>query len=408
MLDFLSTYGGFLLIPIISAIVGWGTNVLAIRMTFYPVEFKGIGPIGWQGIIPMKAAKMASKAVDLITTKLMDVETQFARIDPKRVAEEMSPYLDRTARRIVNEVMDEQAPVVWKNIPKNIKEDIYKKAAADLPSATEDLMSDVKGEIKSLFDVKALVVEELCRDRRLLNRIFLEVGANEFRFIERSGLYFGFSFGLIQMVIWFFFPAWYILPIAGLLVGWATNWLAIRLIFYPEEPQKYGGVTIQGLFIKRQKEVSEGYAEIIAGNILTSSNIFYRILRGPASNRLLELVEKHVDETIDAAADVSRPWINLFVGKKKIARAKEIASNRFMDELPQSITYTFDYTEEALDIENTLCTKLQELPPSEFVGVLRPAFQEDEWKLILTGAILGMLAGVAQLLLFFQDIELPF
>jgi hypothetical protein len=39
------------------------------------------------------------------------------------------------------------------------------------------------------------------------------------------------------------------------------------------------------------------------------------------------------------------------------------------------------------------------LPPDEFVDFLRPVFQEDEWKLVLTGALLGMIAGCLQLLL---------
>jgi uncharacterized membrane protein YheB (UPF0754 family) len=336
------------------------------------------------------------------------VESQFARIEPARVAEEMAPYLDRTARRIVNEVMEEQAPKAWKLVPQTIKAQIYKRAAADLPKATEELMEEVKENIVELFDVKNMVVEALCRDKNLLNRIFLDVGQQEFSFIKLSGLYFGFSFGLVQMVVWYFFPSWYLLPIAGLLVGWATNWLALKLMFEPQEKKQYGGVTFQGLFIKRQAEVSEHYARIIAGNILTSEKIFHRILRGPASGRLVDLVSKHVEETIDTAAGLTKPWIQIIVGSHKYARMKQIAATRFMDEMPQSIKHTFDYAEEALDIENTLCTRMQELPPSEFVGVLRPAFQEDEWKLILTGAVLGMVAGIAQLLIFFRDISLPF
>jgi uncharacterized membrane protein YheB (UPF0754 family) len=50
--------------PIVSAIVGWFTNVVALKMMFYPIEFVGPKPplLGWQGIIPRKAAKMAGIA----------------------------------------------------------------------------------------------------------------------------------------------------------------------------------------------------------------------------------------------------------------------------------------------------------------------------------------------------------
>jgi len=32
----------YLIIPFISGIVGWATNVLALKMTFYPLEYIGM------------------------------------------------------------------------------------------------------------------------------------------------------------------------------------------------------------------------------------------------------------------------------------------------------------------------------------------------------------------------------
>ena len=48
------------------------TTIVAVKMSFYPVEFKGIPPyLGWQGQIPSHAAKMASIAMDSITTTVL-------------------------------------------------------------------------------------------------------------------------------------------------------------------------------------------------------------------------------------------------------------------------------------------------------------------------------------------------
>jgi hypothetical protein len=44
---------------------------------------------------------------------------------------------------------------------------------------------------------------------------------------------------------------------------------------------------------------------------------------------------------------------------------------------------------------------MESLPPEDFQDLLRPCFQEDEMKLILTGAVLGFLAGIAQLVFVF-------
>ena len=48
--------------------------------------------------------------------------------------------------------------------------------------------------------------------------------------------------------------------------------------------------------------------------------------------------------------------------------------------------------------------RMENLPPAEFQNLLRPAFQEDEMKLILLGAALGFAAGMAQLFFVFGGI----
>ena len=54
-----------LLIPVISAFIGWFTNVVAVKMMFYPTEFVGIRPyLGWQGTAtnPVAGLRVTSTA----------------------------------------------------------------------------------------------------------------------------------------------------------------------------------------------------------------------------------------------------------------------------------------------------------------------------------------------------------
>ena len=77
----------YLSIPVIAALIGWTTNWLAIKMTFYPLEFIGKPPLlGWQGIIPSKARKMAAISVDATISKIGTVREIFQQIDPKVLA----------------------------------------------------------------------------------------------------------------------------------------------------------------------------------------------------------------------------------------------------------------------------------------------------------------------------------
>lgn len=64
--------------------------------------------------------------------------------------------------------------------------------------------------------------------------------------------------------------------------------------------------------------------------------------------------------------------------------------------LPDILPRTFEYMDSAMQLEATIRAKLQAMPPAEFIGILRPAFQADELKLILVGGLLGAAAGALQ------------
>jgi len=392
----------YLSIPLTSAVVGWVTNVLALKMTFYPLEFIGIKPFfGWQGIIPSKAAKMSKISVDLWTTKLINVKEMFSKIKPEAVAEEMRPEFDRIAKEMMEEVMEDQMPQIWAKVPQAAKKIVYGRMSKDLPIIIADIMQDVKDNIEDVFDLKTMIVQRLTTDKAMMNEIFLKCGKEEFKFIERSGLYFGFLFGLIQMAVWWFFPEWWILPLFGLLVGYGTNWLALKLIFVPIKEKRFLGITFQGLFIKRQPEVSVEYAHILANDILTFDRIFAAIVNGPTKDRFVSLIQKHTHKAFDDALGMGKPMIKLVGGENNYNRIKEIASRKVIRELPKSVNPAFAYAEESMDLENVMRNRMLKLSPTEFVGFLRPVFQEDELKLILVGAFLGCAAGVAQLIFVF-------
>lgn len=385
-------------IPVVSAIVGWGTNVVALKMTFYPLEFVGVPPyLGWQGIIPAKAESMASRTVDLMTTKLVGVQEVIERLDPERVVEAMQDGVATMLRQVIDDVMTREQPELWAALPMAIRQGIYDRASADAPAVIRESLEDIKIDIEDLVDLKRMAIDALLADRAFLNTIFLECGKDEFVFIERSGVYFGFIFGLIQMAIWIFFPLSWTLPLAGFFLGYITNVLALKMIFEPSNPRKIGPFIWQGGFLKRQVEVSEAYARLIARNIITTHNIVKTISNGPGTTRLLEIVERHIREAVGAYQGVPQPIARFMLGSDKYDAIRERIGRAIVRAVPEGPIYLVEgYAHEALDLENTLRERLEALPPEDFAGLLRPIFQEDEWKLLLVGAVLGLLVGLFQ------------
>ncbi|MEN8121022.1 MAG: hypothetical protein ABFS35_11770 [Bacteroidota bacterium] len=400
--DFLLNYYPYLIIPVISGFVGWFTNVIALKMTFYPLEYIGIRPFGWQGIIPSKATKMAKISVDLMTSKLVSVTDVFSKISSQRIEEEIQPAIKSLAKQVTNEVMQAQAPVLWNNLPDKSKKNIISIIEAELPRVIKELMEDIKINIEDILDLKSLAISALLEDKTLINHIFLSVGNKEFKFIEHSGFYFGFLFGIIQAVVFFLYDPWWVLVSFGVFVGFATNFLAIRLIFRPLYPRRFLGLfTIQGIFLKRQDVVAREYARIIKKQILTIERLFDYTLRGPKPERFSDLSKHHTDKLIDVIIGKSKSMAGLFKLDKKLNYVKNIAHYRFLEELPIAMRFVYPYANQAIDVENILSSKMAALSKSEFEAFLRPVFQEDEMKLMIVGAFLGGIAAAIQFLLFF-------
>src|SRR5690554_6353414 len=96
----------YLSIPVIAALIGWSTNWLAIKMTFYRQEFIGKPPLlGWLGIIPSNARKMAAMSVDATISKLGSRQVILVHIDPKVLAAHIIYTVDPRVEEYVDELM---------------------------------------------------------------------------------------------------------------------------------------------------------------------------------------------------------------------------------------------------------------------------------------------------------------
>ena len=158
-----------------------------------------------------------------------------------------------------------------------------------------------------MFDIKHMVVSNLVRDKALLNRMFREAGEDAFKFLIRSGLYFGFYIGLIQVAVFALTGAHIVLPLFGLLTGGLTDYIALTMIFRPKQERRIApGIRWQGLFHSRREKVTRDYGALLAKEILTPEAIMESLLTGPMSDKFFEIIQDEIQRTIDEQAGVAR------------------------------------------------------------------------------------------------------
>ena len=122
------------------------------------------------------------------------------------------------------------------------------------------------------------------------------------------------------------------------------------------------------------------------------------LFTGSKADKVIELVSRHVKQEIDLQAGIVRPLVVYAIGGEKYQNLKADVSKRILAQLPDTMRYVESYAEDAMNIRQTLIERMQRLTPEEFEGMLRPAFKEDEWALIVVGAVLGFMVGEMQIL----------
>lgn len=424
---FLANWVAYAFIPVVAGILNWLTNALAVKMIFSPEEYVGLdikrfpetpaGFFGWQGIVPCKVRKMSSTMVDLMTSRLLDVREVFGRLDKQKCGECLEPGIDAIAEGVAADLFAASAESTGES-SENEEKPLPSWSAALIAAAPlaatlaakdlarkhgKRLVASVLGEMQQrvpeVWDVKTQVVGAMTRDKKIIVELFQRCGRNEFAFIRRSGLYFGFLFGIFQMVQWLVWDPWWSLAVGGAAVGYATNWLALTLMFSPVHPKTFGPFTLHGAFLRRQDEVSGEFASMLRSRVLSAENIWREILTGTTTSRVFfEILERKTREQLEQARAEERivACAAKALGETRWALIERAVVARVLADLPGHLPLVYAYSDGALDLEATLREKMRGLSGEEFEGVLHPVFQEDELTLILVGALLGLVAGFAQ------------
>ena len=411
-------------IPVFTGVVGWLINWTGVIMLFNPVRLYGIkvpglaelarllphkiqeipgllyGKIGWQGIVPARAAKMGSIAVDKAIAKIGTPKEFYQQLDPPAIAEHIVTIMGPKVPEIVEGVMERQHPQLWNNLPPRIREAVIARVTLQLPDIVNDITREIGEHIDQLLDPKIMVIEHFRANPALVNKIFYDVGSRELKLMVNFGFVFGFLLGIPVAIIDTTFGIWWLLPLMGVVVGWITNLLGMALIFDPVEEKRVFGIKLHGLFLRRQNEVADVYARIIADDVITLENIGDFLLYGPRGDRTQQMLESAMGPAIDRAAGPARAALRVAVGTREFDAIRDQVAH---DSAAHTIAPFRDpgfSARQSEKIRVLFAHRTRELPPRDFVEMLRSAIKEDEWMLYAHGAIMGFAGGVLHLLIF--------
>jgi uncharacterized membrane protein YheB (UPF0754 family) len=183
-------------------------------------------------------------------------------------------------------------------------------------------------------------------------------------------------------------------------IGWVTNQVALWMIYEPPDWRRYGPIRFKGLFIRRQPEVSEVYAKIVSEEILTVAEFGNELLHGPQSDRTRILIEDAMRPAIDRAIGPARGAVRVAVGSREYDSIRRAFAAEPVERLMTPLSDRNFSAEQAKTMGKLIVERMREMSGKDFGEMLRTATREDEWLLLLHGAVLGLAGGAVHLGIF--------
>jgi len=189
----------------------------------------------------------------------------------------------------------------------------------------------------------------------------------------------------------------YTLPFIAAIIGWFTNYLAVKMLFYPRKKVKFLFIEFQGIFPKKQRILAERIGKLVAEELLSVKDL-QEIMNNPENvNGINKNIEERIEDYLVNTFPEKYPMLSYFIGEKsrdKIQRAMMVEMETMG---PAVMNQAIENLETTLDIEEFVKERVS-LYSTDRIESLIQGILSSEFKFIeRVGAVVGFLVGMAQL-----------
>ncbi|SHH29158.1 DUF445 domain-containing protein [Tepidibacter thalassicus] len=193
--------GKVLFLGIIGAIIGWITNILAIKLIFRPIKPVKIPIINVEilGLIPKRRNEIAFSVGEVVEKELISVE----EIIDKMIREEDKDNIIRFIKDRIDNIVEEKLPPFIPTTFKGmIKDYIDKVVEEEIANVITNLSENLIHKATSRIKIGKMVEDKINEfDLEKLEEIIINIAKRELKHIEILGLILGFVIGIIQGII---------------------------------------------------------------------------------------------------------------------------------------------------------------------------------------------------------------
>lgn len=186
-----------------------------------------------------------------------------------------------------------------------------------------------------------------------------------------------------------------IIPFIAALIGWITNYIAIRMLFRPRRPVAIGGITFHGLIPKRQKELAENIGETVSKSLISHDDVT-AVLRTP---EVQERMSREVEGEIDAFLEkflAGNPMVAMFLQGEMLEQVKGVLMQQFEARTPHLLEQIIGTLEDKVDFKAIVQRKIEGFDLGELEALIYRISANELKTIEVLGGVLGFIVGLVQ------------
>lgn len=192
---------------------------------------------------------------------------------------------------------------------------------------------------------------------------------------------------------------WWLLifiPLTSAFIGWACIRLFIKMLFHPQKPLRIPGITIQGIFPKRQPQFAQQLGALVSNELFSFTDLEAKVTNPDNFKKIMPMVETHVDDFLRNKLKEAFPMIGMLIGDRTISTLKTIFMNELESLFPVIMKGYMQNLQKELDLEQMISNKIADLPSAKLEAVLYQELSKELRLAGLVGALIGLLMGIVQ------------
>ena len=188
------------LLALVGGVIGWVTNILAIKLMFRPINPIKIPIINFEivGLIPKRKNEIAKNIGEVVAKELLSIDDIINSAITEDDKIMFSQLVKNKIRKLVAEKMD-FIPAPFRMMVQAPVDSIIEQ---EVDGALKEIEGEVIDHIKNRVDIEKLVAEKINDlDLQELEQIIVSVAKKELKHIEVLGFILGAAIGIVQGIV---------------------------------------------------------------------------------------------------------------------------------------------------------------------------------------------------------------